>query len=123
MAKATQYCGLFKTPSLRNAATRQVFFHNGVFTSLKDVVRFYVERETHPENWYPRDAHGAVIKYDDLPAAHRANIDIVDAPFDRKPGDAPALTDAEIDDVVAFMKTLTDGYRPAANQVAAGTAR
>ncbi|MBV8657365.1 MAG: c-type cytochrome [Burkholderiales bacterium] len=121
MAKSTQYCGLFKTPSLRNVATRHVFFHNGTFTSLADVVRFYVERETHPENWYPRDAHGKVVKYDDLPAAHRANIDIVDAPFDRKAGETPALTSAEIDDIVAFMKTLTDGYRPADAKVAAGT--
>jgi cytochrome c peroxidase len=32
-------------------------------------------------------------------------------PFGRKPGDAPALTDQEIDDVVAFLQTLTDGFR------------
>ena len=35
-----------------------------------------------------------------------------DPPFGRKPGDPPALTDAEIDDVVAFLGTLTDGYDP-----------
>jgi len=32
----------------------------------------------------------------------------VDRP--RKPGDAPALNDVEVDDVVAFLRTLTDGY-------------
>jgi len=37
----------------------------------------------------------------------------MDPPFDRKAGDAPALTPAEIDDVVAFLGTLTDGYEPA----------
>lgn len=110
LVRQAQYCGLFKTPTLRNAATRQVFFHNGVFRSLRDVVRFYVERETRPENWYPRLAGGAVALYDDLPPAHRAGVDLADAPFDRHRGDAPALDAQEIDDVVAFLETLTDGY-------------
>ncbi|WP_228975721.1 hypothetical protein [Paraburkholderia gardini] len=44
----------------------------------------------------------------------QANLNM-DPPFDRKPGDAPALDDAEIKDVVAFLNTLTDGYRPAAH--------
>ncbi len=116
--KQLAYCGLFKTPSLRNTATRQVYFHNGVFHSLDDVVRFYVERETKPEKWYPVGAGGKVDKYNDLPAARRGNVDITDAPFDRKLGDAPALTEDEIKDVVAFLKTLNDGYKPDAAQAA-----
>ena len=48
-------------------------------------------------------------KFDDLPAAYHENIN-VDPPFDRQPGEPPALSEAEIDDVVAFMRTLTDGY-------------
>jgi cytochrome c peroxidase len=111
MTKQQNYCGLFKTPSLRNSATRHVFFHNGVFHSLEDVVRFYVERETKPENWYPRAAGGEVVMYNDLPRAHRVNVDLTDAPFDRKHGDAPALASDEVRDVVAFLKTLTDGYQ------------
>jgi cytochrome c peroxidase len=111
MAKQKNYCGLFKTPGLRNVATRSVFFHNGVFHSLEDAVRFYVERETKPEKWYPRAVGGKVNAYNDLPPAHRANVDVTDAPFDRKLGDAPALNEDEIRDIVAFMKTLTDGYR------------
>jgi cytochrome c peroxidase len=39
-----------------------------------------------------------------------ANIN-TDAPFDRKPGDKPALDEGEIKDVVAFLNTLTDGYQ------------
>ena len=96
------YCGRFRTPTLRNVATRQTFFHNGVFHSLKDVMRFYVERDTTPARWYP----GA--KYNDLPAAYQKNIDTEDAPLDRHPGMAPALTDPEIDDIIAFLATLTD---------------
>jgi cytochrome c peroxidase len=108
------YCGLFKTPSLRNVATRQVFFHNGEVRSLEDAVRFYVERETRPEKWYPRRADGKIAMYDDLPAAYRANVDIKDAPFDRKRGESPALTEKEIDAVVVFLQTLTDNYEPVA---------
>ncbi|WP_246704507.1 cytochrome-c peroxidase [Rhizobium sp. P32RR-XVIII] len=103
-------CGLFKTPTLRNAAARHVFFHNGVFHTLDDVVRFYVKRDTNPETIYPKAADGSVLKYDDLPEQYRANVDVIDAPLDRKPGQQPALGDAEIADVVAFLKTLTDGY-------------
>jgi len=104
------YCGLFKTPTLRNVATRSTFFHNGVFHSLKEVMEFYVQRDTDPAKWYPHNADGTVRKYDDLPSQYHININ-VDPPFDRKPGDTPALSDSEIDDVIAFLRTLTDGYR------------
>ena len=110
--KREDYCGLFRTPTLRNVTLRQIFFHNGAVHSLRDAVRFYVERETRPERWYPRKADGSIDKYDDLPETATANVNM-DPPFDRKAGDAPALTPAEIDDVVAFLGTLTDGYEPA----------
>jgi len=102
-----EYCGLFKTPSLRNVATRGVFFHNGAMKSLTEVVRFYAGRDVRPERFYPRGPDGRVRKYDDLPPQARANVN-VDAPFGGKPGGAPALTEAEIADVVAFLRTLTD---------------
>ncbi len=31
----------------------QVFFHNGVFHSLADVIDFYNTRDTNPAAWYP----------------------------------------------------------------------
>ena len=114
-AGAPAYCGLFKTPTLRNTATRKVFFHNGVFHSLEEVMRFYVERETDPAKWYPKLPDGTVDRYNDLPPEYRGNVDIVDAPFDSKPGAPPALNDSEIADIIAFLKTLTDGYRPEQN--------
>jgi cytochrome c peroxidase len=110
--KQQKYCGFFKTPTLRNVATRKVFFHNGVFHSLEDVVHFYAERETQPEKWYPKDTQGKLKKYDDLPLKHHVNVDLADAPFDRKTGDVPALDEQEIKDIVAFLNTLTDGYKP-----------
>jgi cytochrome c peroxidase len=111
MAKS-DYCGLFKTPSLRNVATRQVFFHNGSVHSLEDAVRFYVERETRPEKWYPRGANGAVHMYDDLPAAYKRNVDTRDAPFNRRRGERPAMSDHEIRELTAFLRTLSDNYQP-----------
>jgi cytochrome c peroxidase len=101
------YCGLFKTPSLRNVATRGVFFHNGVFTKLEDVVRFYAQRDSHPERFYPRDGRGGVSKYDDMPVEFRINVN-ADAPFGTRPRQAPALNDREIKDIVAFLETLND---------------
>lgn len=111
-AKTIAYCGLFKTPTLRNVAARRVFFHNGAFKSLDEVLRFYVQRETDPEKWYPKRPDGTVEKYDDLPAVYRRNVDVIDAPFDHKHGSAPALNDSEIADVIEFLKTLNDGYPP-----------
>ncbi len=104
-----EYCGSFKTPSLRNVALRKVFFHNGSFDSLEQVLRFYVQRDTAPQKWYPKDKSGKVHKYNDLPPGLDANVN-QEAPFDRQPGQAPALNEREIADVIAFLHTLTDGY-------------
>jgi cytochrome c peroxidase len=112
-----EYCGLFRTPSLRNVARRGAFFHNGIFHRLEDAVRFYAERDTHPQKWYPRAADGIVLKFDDLPAQYQRNLDI-QAPFDRHVGDPPALTEADIRDIVAFLNTLTDGYEPQGSRAA-----
>ncbi len=105
-----EYCGLFRTPTLRNVATRHAFFHNGVFHSLRQVVEFYVRRDTDPGRFYPRNPDGSVRKFDDLPEKYRRNIN-VDPPFGGHPGDPPALSEREIDDLVTFLGALTDGYR------------
>jgi hypothetical protein len=47
-------------------------------------------------------------KFDDLPPAFRGNVNTTEVPYSRRPGDVPALSDAEIDDVIAFLRTLTD---------------
>ncbi len=104
-----QYCGVFRTPSLRNVALRKTYFHNGKFNSLEQVIRFYVTRDTNPAKWYPKNKDGTVNKFDDLPKQYHENIN-VDAPFDRKLGDKPALNDQEIRDMVVFLRTLNDGY-------------
>ena len=105
-------CGAFKVPTLRNVATREVFFHNGLFKSLRDALRFYVRRDTNPEEFYPAVA-GVVQKFDDLPSELHRNVNTEEVPYERHPGQAPRLDDDEIDDVIAFLDTLTDGYDPA----------
>jgi cytochrome c peroxidase len=105
-----EYCGLFRTPSLRNVARRRVFLHNGAFHSLDEVVRFYAERDTHPQKWYPQASDGSVSKFDDLPAVYLVNLD-VQVPFDRHADEVPALSGQDIADIVGFLRTLTDGFK------------
>lgn len=88
------YCAKFKVPGLRNAATRSVFFHNGVFHSLNQVVHFYDTRDTNPEFWYPATGGsgvpaptpswalqltcrtGATVnKFNDIPPDEQGNMD------------------------------------------------
>jgi cytochrome c peroxidase len=102
-----RYCGFFRAPTLRNAAIRDAFFHNGAIGSLRDVLHFYVLRDLRPELFYPRDDVGRILKANDLPPGVPYNLDR-DPPLDRAPGDAPALSEAEIDDILAFLRTLTD---------------
>jgi cytochrome c peroxidase len=112
LAARQDLCGAFKVPTLRNVATRKAFFHNGVFTNLTDVVRFYVRRDTNPEEWYPLGPDGVVDKFNDLPPPLRKNVNTSEGPYNRQPGMAPALDETEIADLVQFLGTLTDGYRP-----------
>ena len=110
LARQVQYCGMFLTPTLRNVDRRAVFFHNGVYRSLEQVLRFYDLRSVQPEKIYPRGADGRVQVYDDLPHAYRANIDTTDFPFGLRVGDAAPLDERDIRDIIAFLHTLDDGY-------------
>ena len=104
---SARYCGMFKTPTLRNTASRRVFFHNGRLKSLRDVIRFYNTRDTKPEDWYPT-VDGVVQKFDDLPREYWRNID-TQPPLDGRPPDGtPAMSEQDMDDLEAFLRTLND---------------
>lgn len=90
VAKASEN-GKFKVPTLRNIAKTGPYMHNGVFKTLREVVEFYNSRDVDPAKWGPPEV------------AENVNIDEL--------GDLK-LTATEIDDIVAFMLTLTDGYVP-----------
>ncbi len=102
-----EYCGMFRTPTLRNVALRQNFFHNGSLHSLRDAVAFYASRDIDPKRWYGHTS--GARKYDDLPEAYWKNVN-VDIPFKPKADGQPRLTSRDVDDIVAFLGTLTDGY-------------
>lgn len=107
-SKNTANCGLFRTPTLRNAAIRRAFFHNGRFHTLREALHFYVERDTNPEKWYPVGAEGKVERFNDLPPEYRENVDTIDAPLNRKLGQPPIWNEQDIQDVIAFLRTLVD---------------
>jgi cytochrome c peroxidase len=111
LAEQTQFCGMFKTPTLRNTALRHAYFHNGAFQTLQQVMDFYNFRDTNPEKVYPLDADGKAQKYNDIPVQYHGNVDVSDPPLNRHPGDAPAMTDQDEADIIAFLKTLDDGYK------------
>lgn len=103
LANRGDLCGAFKVPTLRNVAKTAPYFHNGVIKTLREAVKFYATRDTNPELWYP-----AGQKFNDLPSQYQRNVNTTEVPYNRVAGDYPALDDNEIDDVVAFLNTLTD---------------
>ncbi|WP_408596127.1 cytochrome-c peroxidase [Limnohabitans sp.] len=110
LSARTELCGAFKVPSLRNVALRKRFFHNGRFDNLRQAIQFYVTRDTQAQLWYPQDPLGNVDVYNDLPSLLRGNVNVTEAPYNRPRGQSAALNDSEIDDMVAFLGTLTDGF-------------
>ncbi len=106
--KLASLCGAFKVPTLRNIAVTGPYFHNGAFASLRDAVAFYATRDTDPGHWYPKDSNGRINKFNDLPKAYKASVNVKEVPYDRKPRQRPHLNAKEIDALVAFLKTLTD---------------
>jgi cytochrome c peroxidase len=70
---------------------------------LRDAVAFYNTRSIDPGKWY---AGGKT--FDDVPVAYRDNINVNSPPMNRRPDMPAALTEGEIDDIVAFLRTLTD---------------
>lgn len=110
LPQSASLCGMFKVPTLRNVATRNVFFHNGVFTSLAQVINFYNTRDTNPSAWYPTNSSGVVQIFNDLPTAYHVNVDDTDVPFGLTPGATPYMTQQNMADLFCFLETLTDGY-------------
>jgi cytochrome c peroxidase len=85
--------GKFKVPTLRNVGMSpyegfvQAYMHNGVFKSLHEVVEFYSTRD--------------VADWPEPEVPMNVNVDEL--------GDL-GLTSDEVDALVAFMNTLTDGW-------------
>jgi len=81
--------GKHKVMSLRNIAATAPYAHNGFFATLEDIVHFYNTRDVPDAGWAAPEV------------PENVNTDEL--------GDL-GLTEEEEADIVAFLKTLTDGY-------------
>jgi cytochrome c peroxidase len=81
--------GKFRVPTLRNIALTAPYGHNGYFADLRSIVDFYNTRDTRP---WPKPEIAATMNPDEL--GHLG------------------MSDAEVDDLVAFLYTLSDGWTP-----------
>jgi len=79
----------FKAPSIRNVALTAPYGHNGYFKTLKDIVHFYNTRDVQAEHWAPPESTF------NLNATGLGNL---------------GLIDHEENDLIVFLKMLTDGY-------------
>ena len=79
--------GKFRTPSLRNVALTAPYMHNGALATLTDVVNFYNRRDI--------DRIAPEVDQNVFNGAAIGNL---------------GLTATEIQDLIAFLNTLTDGY-------------
>jgi cytochrome c peroxidase len=84
--------GKFKVPTLRNVAVAPPYTHNGYFKTLDELVNFYSTRDV-AGKWPPPEVPQNLNKAD------LGNL---------------GLTAAEVQDIVAFLGTLTDGFKPPA---------
>ena len=109
LAKDTTLCGSFKVPTLRNVGVKETYDHNGVFTNLHDVVSFYATRNNNPSHCYLKANGSPDILYNDLPEIYAKNVEPVDHPGSPL---APNLSTADIQNIVSFLCTLTDGFDP-----------
>jgi cytochrome c peroxidase len=83
--------GKFKVMTLRNIGLTEPYAHNGFFKSIKEITHFYNTRDVPAEMWPPPE-YPDTVNFDEL-----GNL---------------GLSDADEDALVAFMKTLSDGYSP-----------
>jgi cytochrome c peroxidase len=84
--------GKFKVPTLRNIAIAAPYSHNGYFKSLREIVEFYNTRDVPGAGWPKPEVEENVNRIE------LGNL---------------GLTEPEVDAIVAFLGTLTDGYAPA----------
>ncbi|MGA7181509.1 MAG: cytochrome c peroxidase [Thiobacillaceae bacterium] len=99
--------GRFKVPTLRNIALTAPYMHNGYFTDLRSVVQFYNDRDLRPRcvgAMWTRDADAQ--SQECWPEAE------VPATVNHVELGHLGLTGQEIDDIVAFLQTLSDGWQP-----------
>ena len=111
-AKLSQsFTGKFQTPTLRNVDKRprpdfvKAYMHNGYLKSLKEVVHFYNTRDSLPRC----GANDPGEKTTCWPAPEYATT------MNKRQLGNLHLTEVQENQIVAFLKTLTDGFVPEKN--------
>lgn len=107
-----QFEAKFQTSTVRDAAMVpysgfvKAYMHNGYLTSLKQVVHFYNTRDVYP--FAVQSGHcpsGTIEKVTCWPMPEDPNnINMTIGKL--------GLTDTEEDEIVAFLRTLVDGFKP-----------
>lgn len=94
----------FRTPSLLNVSVSGPWMHDGAFSDLSSVVRHHVDPVASYESYSVDQAVGPSLQFTDraryrdpLLASVSLELDVV-----------PALSDSQIDQLVAFLDALTD---------------
>ncbi len=87
VVKKAEENGKFRVPTLRNVARTAPYMHNGIFKTLRQAVVFYNTRDVGP---WPAPEVPQNVNREELGGL--------------------GLTEQEVDDIVAFLGTLTDGY-------------
>jgi len=82
--------GKFRTPSLRNVNQTSPYMHNGIFFELKETVQYHLTTHNRTK-WGPPEApqNPSLLLTNNV-----------------------ALKDVEMDALVAYLKTLDDGFNP-----------
>ena len=107
---APENYGKQKVPTLRNVDKRpspvfvKAYAHNGYFKTLKQIVHFYSTRDVKPTCPDPFTTVEDALAQDCWPAPE------VPVNVNTKELGNLNLTDAQQDAIVAFMRTLSDGY-------------
>jgi cytochrome c peroxidase len=95
----------FRTPPLRNVTLTGPWMHNGAYTTLEEAIRHHLNAQEWCEQY----------DYEQLPADIRSDLVVkpaameeMVASIDPLVAEAPALSDAEITQIMAFLEALTD---------------
>jgi len=97
--------GKFKVPTLRNIARTAPYMHNGYFRTLRGVVAFYNDRDVRPACKGEATEAEAQQRRCWPRAEVRRNVNTEEM-------GRLGLNEQEVEDIVAFLQTLSDGYTP-----------
>jgi cytochrome c peroxidase len=101
----------FRTPPLRNVELTGPWMHDGAYTTLEAAVRHYLDTRTALRSY---DATQLREELRNSYLSDPGSLDAMAASIDVLVTDPIALTDQEVEDIVAFLRALTD---PAAHDL------